>query len=522
VQAADASALTDANTLYANLAAKGGALEHGTSGASKQSVALGNQAYDLAQQPVANLAAGENYVSSVLGGGDSQLPTLADLPPNLQADVNGGTLTLSQAIAQAIKNRPAFAAQYGAAVAAAGGPESAASAALAYNPVAQALYNQVTSPTGTIATENNQLQQFYQQGGGSTPAGLGNFAQTGIIPDATDPNSPLGAYENALLAGNGGPGALGTYDQNVLSGGMLNPSTNPALAGVITGIQNAEQLDLNKQIGALTGQANKMGMYGSSGFAVGEGALDAQADQLDNAAISAAEEAEYNEGIQQQETTAGQLSTQEQAAASDENSANQAALSAGTTLRGQNLSALGQISANNATGLGVQQNLSGQLGQAQQTAVGEIGQLSADQLAPITGAANITQANDRTNEQAGAVNAQVSLNNANAPETALNNYLSQLNLLGGQDTSTTNNSTTGSTHDVSATGATDPTAAAITGGLGGALGAYGLVSNSTGGNLTGAPAPGSPGGVNNPLNLTTTAPSIYATNPTTGLTYDPG
>jgi hypothetical protein len=488
VQAADANALTTATNVYNQMAAQGGKGIRGASGAGKLSQQLAQQLYNKAQEPVANLGAADGYVGQVLGQGGSAgaQPGLGDLPAVLQQQVKSGKLTLAAAIEKAAQNPtafPEFNAKFGAAIASAAGSPGAA--ALAFNPVAQGLYNSVTSPTGAIATENQQLEDFYNQGGGAAPGGLASFAKTGIVPSAVDPSSALGQYENA-----------------VLSNGYLDPSTNPALAGVMKAIQDAEQTALNPQLAALTGQANKMGMYGGSGFAVGEEALQAKALQQMDDEMAQAQEAEFNQGRTIQEQVASQ-----------ESAANQAALQTAEGMRGQNLTALGDISDNNKTGLTVQQGLAQQLDAARQAAVGDVGTLSAAGMAPASTAWQASHGNDQVNEAAGAVNAGVSEFKTMLPENTLNDYLSQLNLLGGQNTTSTENGTTVQTHDPSAN-VSDPTAAAITGGLGGALGAYGLLGGQNGTDNTGGVASTNPGGALMPGVVGASQnPSGYAGNP---------
>lgn len=506
------------------------------SGATPQVTDLANRLTTQAENPASNGAvnAGNAYIQNVLAprGAGTPPATLADLPPNLQAQVKAGTLSVSQAAANAAANRPAFAARFGANGQGTPAPsaQEAERAALGTNPVAQDLLGRLQG--SNLDSGSQALQRFIAAGGGGTGmtggAGADLFGDGssggagGVQASPGGPPLPYGysASAGSVLGSSGGASAgytagpqitdnssdnslFSTNAKQILGGKYMDPN-DPVLKGYIDALNSQANTQLQQQLSQAAGKADAVGMYGGSGAnlqaaftrAQGlQGINDVDAKALFTARQQGMDQINNTMGLVNQRDIAGsgdatQLSIAAQnraaaggaTAASLQNAAADRALQLQLTTRGQNLSALGDYIQNNQFGISQLGGLSSGLDAKQQGAAGLAPALNAAQYTGLQDAFGAQTQVGQMRSAASAQNSAINYQNANAQETNLNQYLAQLGVIGNMEGSTSINTahSTAQGPQYAAGGGVDPTSAAITAGIGTGLGAWGALGGRTG------------------------------------------
>lgn len=179
------------------------------------------------------------------------------------------------------------------------------------------------------------------------------------------------------------------------------------------------------------------------------------------------------------------------AGASLQNAAADRALQLQLTTRGQNLTALQAYLQNNQFGVNQLSGLASGLDAKQQAAAGLAPALNAAQYTGLQDAFGAQAQVGQLQHAASSANSAIAYQNANAQNTALDQYLARLGVIGNMEPSTSTNTST--SHGTGqgpqyAPGYTpDPTGAALAGGLGAGLGAWGALAGRGG---TAAPSGG--------------------------------
>ena len=511
VQDALNQALQGANQLYQQgpILRKGGS----NSGVDAQTRNIGQQIINMGQQANPTLGSANEYLNRVISQDPTasqaaaayHAPTASDLPPNLQAQVASGKLSLSDAVNRAMTTRPDFAAKFTppppSAAGGAGGGSNAGSQALDYNPVLQDLYGRLGG--ASLDQSSDLLSQFYQQGGGGTgetaapaQAPMGSTYAAGYINSSGQIVRPSSAGGAAGVIGDStaGPGLFNQYAQDELSGKYLDPN-NPQLQAYLDVINRRGQQALQQQLDTVGDQADAVGMYGSSGQALQSSRTQAAGLQNIDDSLATATYQAYGDERNRMQDTAGLVNTrdvdaaqiQAQAAegaanrgASSSEAAADRALDLQLQTRGQNLSALQSLQQNNQFGLGLLGNLGTQLSSDRTSAIGQAPGIDDAQYGGLQKALGVSQAFGQADAQAKARNAAIQWQNQNAQGVNLDSYMRRLGALGSTVQTTTNDGQLDSSgHPVG--NVVDPTGASIAGGLGAGLSAWALLSQNNGG-----------------------------------------
>lgn len=522
-------------------------LRRGVAGASGQMTQESNALQQLAENPNSNadINAASSYLQRTLApqqttGGAA--PTLADLPPALQAAVNSHQMSLSQAAANAAANRPAFAAKFGATGQGTPAPtqQSNENSALGNNPVAQDLLGRLQN--SSLDANSNALQNFINAGGGGTgiTAGGGGanifgapnangvtYSGAGATGGPDGPPVPAASYYTS--SGGGGIGSAGgasgnyqagpqiqdnssnnsLFSQNakaILAGKYLDPN-DPTTQNYIKALNNEANTQLQQQLSQIAGKADAVGMYGGSGANLQQAYTRTQGLQgMDNADATALMTAR-GQGLDQITSTLGDVNTRDIAGSADatqlsvaaQNAAASGASSAAAlqsaaadraqqlqlTTRAQNLTALGDYVQNNQFGISQLGGLASGVDAQQNAAAGLAAGLNSAQYTGLGDAFNAASAVGSLNHAASSANSGIAFQNANAQETNLNNYLAQLGVIGGMEGSTSTNNASSNSQGTSQgpqyapAYTTDPTGAAISGALGGGLAAWGALGGNS-------------------------------------------
>lgn len=480
------------------------------SGATPQVTDLANRLTSQAEDPASNggVNAANSYIQNVLSprtAGGSGPPKLSDLPPNLQAQVNSGAMSVTQAAARAAQNRPDFAAKWGAT--GQGTPPATAqdreSAALGSNPVAQDLLGRLRS--SNLDSGSDALQRFIAAGGGGTgiTSGIDLFGHTTASADpsqaaptggpplppgwstAVASGSPLGFSGGASAGYTAGPqiqdnssdNSLFSQNAKAILGGKYMDPNDPALKGYIDALNHQANLQLEQQLSQVQGSADRVGMFGGSGAALEsartralglQGINDADAKALFGARQQGLDQITSTLGLVNNRDVAGSgyanqlaLEAQRSAAANAsagasyqtaannlqfqrENAAADRALQLQLTSRGQNLSALGNFVQNNQFGIGQLAGLSSGLDSKQQGAAGLAPALNAAQYTGLQDAFGAQTQVGQLKSQASAQNSAINFQNANAQGAALDQYLARLGVIGSMEPGSSTN--TSSSH----------------------------------------------------------------------------
>jgi hypothetical protein len=532
------------------------------SGATPQVTDLANRITAQATNPASNggVNAANAYIQNVLAPPRSTgtpAATVNDLPPNLQPLVKSGQLSLSQAAARAAQNRPDFAAKFGANGLGTAAPsaQDRESAALGANPVAQDLLQRLRG--SNLDSGNEALQRFIAAGGGGTgmtggpganlfgepSGGVAGGASSGgpadgpPLPYGYNTSAPAGSalgYSGGASEGytagpqirdNSSDNSLFSTNAKAILGGKYMDPNDPVLKGYIDALNRQANEQLQQQLSQAAGKADAVGMYGGSGANLQAAFTRAQGLQGINDADAKALFTARQQGMDQIGQTLGLVNNRDIAGSADatqlsiaaqnraaaaaasgaslQNAAADRALQLQLTTRGQNLTALGDYIQNNQFGINQLGGLASGLNSTQLAAAGLAPGLNAAQYTGLQDAFGAQAQVGQMRSAASAQNSAINFQNANAQQTNLDHYLAELGVIGNMEGTTTTNTSHGLAQGPQYSGGAgiDPTAAAIAGGLGAGLGAWGALSNTTGGggNANYSPQGGVLAGYNGPV-----------------------